>query len=54
MSPGTRQYTAPELTEFGSVEAITEQQFNKDGFSTDQYTNDTNGQIVGSLSEYKG
>ncbi|ELZ30323.1 hypothetical protein C475_01272 [Halosimplex carlsbadense 2-9-1] len=52
MERDTSDYGVPELTEYGSVEAITEQQFNKDGMSTDQYTDDTNGEIVGSLSEY--
>lgn len=52
MSGDRRGYRAPEITEFGSVEEITEQQFNKEGLSTDQYTDDTNGEVVGSLSEY--
>lgn len=52
MTRHTGEYGVPELTEYGSVEAITEQQFNKDGMSTDQYTDDTNGEIVGSLTQY--
>ncbi|QPV64356.1 hypothetical protein I7X12_07005 [Halosimplex litoreum] len=52
MTRDTGDYGVPELTEYGSVEAITEQQYNKDGTSTDQYTDDTNGEIVGSTSPY--
>lgn len=50
MEDTRREYAPPEITEFGSVEAITEQ-FNKKGLSTDQYTEDTNGEIVGSLTQ---
>lgn len=41
-----KQYTAPEMTEFGSVEAITEQS-NKVGDATDQYSETT--PLVGSV-----
>ena len=45
-----QQYGTPEVTEYGSVEVVTQQQeLNKDGFSEDQYTDDTNGEIVGSV-----
>jgi len=43
------EYNRPTLTEYGTVESITEQEFNKDGLSTDNYTEDTDGEIVGSL-----
>lgn len=48
----SKTYDSPQVTEYGSVETITQQEFNKDGLSTDQYTEDTQGEVVGSLSEY--
>lgn len=44
-----QQYDSPRVTDYGSVEVVTEQNFNKDGLSSDQYTDDTNGAIVGSV-----
>lgn len=41
-----KEYTRPEVTEFGSVEAVTEQS-NKEGGATDQYSDNT--PLVGSL-----
>lgn len=43
-----QQYGSPEVTEYGSVEVVT-QDLNKDGMNEDQYTDDTNGDIVGSV-----
>jgi|AntDeeMetagen192_2_1112575.scaffolds.fasta_scaffold18070_1 hypothetical protein len=40
------QYDSPQVTEYGSVEAITEQT-NKDGYETDQYSANT--PLVGSV-----
>jgi len=44
-------YDSPQVTEYGSVEAITQEKANKSGLSADIFTDDTNGVIVGSLSE---
>lgn len=44
----SQRYNAPRVTEYGPVEAVT-QDLNKDGQSEDQYTDDTNGDIVGSV-----
>lgn len=44
----SQRYNAPRVTEYGPVEAVT-QDLNKDGLNEDQYTDDTNGQIVGSV-----
>lgn len=43
-----REYTAPAVSEYGTVESITEQS-NKEGLQTDEYTDATNGEIVGSI-----
>lgn len=51
MTENGRRYDSPTVIEYGSVEKLTGQQFNKDGFSTDQYTDDTNGVIVGSITQ---
>ncbi|WP_152436297.1 putative RiPP precursor [Halosimplex carlsbadense] len=41
------EYTSPQMTEYGSVESITEQS-NKEGGGTDQYSDNT--PLVGSIS----
>ena len=41
-------YTSPEVTEYGSVEAITEQPVNKEGTIEDNFTPATDGVVVGS------
>ncbi|WP_152529713.1 putative RiPP precursor [Candidatus Halobonum tyrrellensis] len=51
-SQSNREYTSPEVTEFGSVEQITEK-LNKQGLKPDQYTEATNGVVVGSTQPAK-
>jgi hypothetical protein len=46
-----REYESPQVTEYGSVESITnEHKVNKEGFSTDDFSEATNGLVVGSTS----
>jgi hypothetical protein len=45
-----RHYESPAITEVGSLESLTQQQFNKVGKSTDIYSQLTNNIVIGSLS----
>jgi len=44
-----KEYAAPAIRELGSLEALTEQQFNKVGKKADLYTVETNNAVIGSL-----
>lgn len=48
MTP-SKKYDSPRVTEYGSIESVT-QQLNKDGLDHDQYTDDTGGIVVGTIS----
>lgn len=45
-----KRYEAPELRELGTLEDLTLQQFNKIGRATDVFTQLTNNQAIGSLT----
>ena len=44
-----KPYETPSLTDLGSLEELTEQQFNKVGSTPDTFTTITNGVVIGSL-----
>jgi len=45
-------YEPPVVSDLGSLQELTEQQFNKVGGTPDIYTTVTNGIVVGSLVPY--
>ena len=46
---GHTAYEAPEVRDFGSLEELTQQTYNKIGQTPDMYTAITNGAVIGSL-----
>lgn len=44
-----REYETPSLRELGSLTELTQQQYNKVGFSTDIYSQQSNNEVVGSI-----
>lgn len=44
-----REYETPQLRELGSLTDLTQQRYNKVGFATDIYSQQTNDEVVGSI-----
>jgi hypothetical protein len=44
-----KEYETPRIREVGSLQQLTQQQYNKVGFSTDIYSQQSNNEVVGSM-----
>jgi hypothetical protein len=44
-----KPYESPKLRELGTLQELTQQQYNKVGNATDMYSQETNNEVVGSV-----